>query len=98
MIKAIGFTLGLFLFWGSAHAAIVIDKGTTETYFKVEGKRVTAEGANAAANAGRDVEQCKPKKGNFETKDGSDAGAIYVCKFVDLVVSSKTGASHWKAK
>lgn len=82
-----------------SNAAVVVDKGQTETFFKVDGQNVTPEVANASAQRGANVIQCKPVKNkNYVTKDGAEIKSVYNCKEVDLVISAKTGASHWKNK
>lgn len=99
LIGAIG--LAAFLFFGHyGFADVIVDNGQTDVIFKVDGKASSPSDANKAAQAGRKVTKCSPVKNkNYVTKDGeSIAGAVYNCREVDLVVSAKTGASHWKNK
>jgi hypothetical protein len=97
VIYSLGLVLGLFLFWGSAHAEnkTIVDDGTTTAYFKVDGKKTTPEGAVAGWHANRLIEQCKPKKGNFEDDSGKSRAA-FQCKKVVRHINTKNGNETWK--
>ena len=91
------FTFLALVFAFNSHAVVLIDNGTTEVYFKIDGKKASAVEAAMASKTDKKIERCSPKKGDFENEAGK-TDHVFACKIVDLVINNKTGASKWKAR
>lgn len=92
-------TLSMFRCTG-AQAEVIVDRGETAVFFRVDGKRVSADQATAASSdKTKTVVKCTPVKNkNYETANGGEISAAFQCKQVVYMVSAKTGAGHWKSK
>lgn len=89
MLKIVGIliTIGLILGAIRGHAAERMGSNTVDAYFKIDGKKATAQEADKAAPNHR-IEKCTPIK-NSEPQ-------AYKCNEVVKEYSARTGNATWK--
>lgn len=94
-MKQLLLTAMLLTLCAQASARTMVDSGTNNAVFKLDGKVVSPVEASQGSD-NHDIEKCTPIKGALSA-DGSEALA-YKCKFVVRVINPKTGNSTWKSK
>lgn len=76
-----------------AKADVVIDDGTKDAFFMVDGHKASAiDATKAAEESGRKIQRCTPIKNSFTTS-GEPA---YKCPFVVKHINPKNGNTTWK--
>lgn len=77
----------------ATQADVVVDDGTKDAFFMVDGHKASGlDASKAAETSGRKIQRCTPIKNSF-TQSGEPA---YKCPFVVKHINPKNGNTTWK--